>query len=196
MSTGYTYKVEEGKITELSDFVLECARGFMPFIHQREENGPNRLPTLDTSYNSEQLAFHKEKLASFLALSKESRMILWDEEYKNAVKAHDDYIAVINKRNERYDAMIEKVLAWAPPTSEHVKLKEFMLSQLTSSKDDPYDAPKQRSFEKWQTDFIEWETREIDYCEKNLKQQKSNYEFSVAWITQLYNSLGLSPPGP
>jgi hypothetical protein len=37
MPTGYTCDVQNGKVTELKDYLLDCSRGFGALIHMRDE---------------------------------------------------------------------------------------------------------------------------------------------------------------
>ena len=54
-------------------------------------------------------------------------------EQEKAVASYDKYVADQERENTRYRAMIEKVEAWEPPTTDHTGLKDFMLQQLRVS---------------------------------------------------------------
>jgi len=76
MPTGYTYPVQDGKITELRDFALLCTRGFGALIMMRDEPMDAPIPeTLgaNTQYHDEALARGKASRVEVNMLSASER---------------------------------------------------------------------------------------------------------------------------
>ena len=70
MPTGYTAAVQDGSITTLRDYALQCARGFGAFLHMHDEPFDTPLtlpPPADTSYYDKRIAEAERILALPLA---------------------------------------------------------------------------------------------------------------------------------
>ena len=136
MPTGYTHDVQTGKVTEFKQFALNCARAFGALITMRDD--PMDAPVPDkieaSSYSAQRFAESKERLAQLRLMTPEQAEIAAFNAHQEATEYAARRNAETDTENERLDAMLTKVLAWAPPTPEHVGVKDFMAEQLRISK--------------------------------------------------------------
>jgi hypothetical protein len=137
MATGYTYKVETGEVTSFTDFALDCISAFV----RNEGNEPfsrKNLPTpIDVkgylqSYKDEAADATYEFTAAMEMTETEATEAA-QEAYERSVKERTATLKTFTEQNARYQAMIDKVVAWVPPTPLHVRMKDFMIEQLKSS---------------------------------------------------------------
>lgn len=209
MATGYTAAVQDGKITELNDFVLSCARAFGACIMQRDDdpNDPPKLQNKD-SYYSNMLEQKKKDLVKFKKLSledfKKSETKKLEEHIEKAIKYQESE----KIQKERYLAMLEKVQEWEPPTAEHSCLKDFMVSQLEDSIDfdckgtywEDQENISRNRLEKLTCDEEVQEMYDallfhleqgISYYENLAKEDEDRRTSRNQWIIDLNKSLGL-----
>lgn len=192
-----TYNVGEGKLTEFSDFALQCARAFGAFIHMRDDSGSAKLryDTDNSSYHHEELAENLKKLAFFKTASNEELNARQNSEIEENYKRNCEYYKRYLEEDNRYRAMTEKVMTWNPPTSDHNGLKDFMIEQLRISMNNPKepirDVPK--SVDKYRDFKIKWYQNEVEYHTKEIGKQNNNVVSRNEWIDQLIISLGLNP---
>lgn len=129
MPTSYTSKIYDGTSDSFKDYVLRCAHGFSGF-GEIPIDAPLVAPDVD-----KELAYYRtQAVTTGNALVELSR--LTQTSYANlpchraAVQDAEEMRAQNVARAARYDAMIEKVSAWVPPTQDHAGLKRLMYQQL------------------------------------------------------------------
>lgn len=200
MPTGYTADIIRGQSFE--DFALGCARAFGACIHQRDDI------TSDKPKLREESSYYEEKLPEALAELGYLQSLTDAQIEEYGQKARDEEIARIQKwieeksaLREKYNAMLAKVGAWNPPTSEHVGLKEFMTKQIVDSinfdcNTKYYLESLQDAITKSPVDFYnsavqraEWN---VNHYEEELEKEEKRVAESNAWIIELYKSLGIS----
>lgn len=152
MPTGYTANVCDGKVTEFSDFAMQCARAFGALITMRDDPSDAPIPEefKPSTYSADRYSEAKEKLRELRALTPEQVEV-------RALCAYEEAVARVKQRNDadfrqndRIDAMLAKVAAWTPPTSDHVEMKNFMAEQLRISKTSyRHDLPVRLSGPAW-----------------------------------------------
>ena len=196
MPTGYTADVQDGKITEFADFAMACARAFGACISMRDDPHDAAIPDEfePSDYNAKALADASIKLAALEALTPEERQSAADNENAAALKAWNDRAADRIQRRERYEAMLEKVNAWTPPTTDHDGLKEFMIEQLSSSIEfdcrDSYDKkPSPKGVADWYADAIASANNAIAYHAKAQAEEVERAQKRTNWVTDLRASL-------
>lgn len=87
MPTGYTCKVQDGEITELKDFLLQCARGFGAMIHMRDDSMNKQYePRVVSDYHLNALNNAKKEYEEFLTITDEEIQQKLDESYENEIK--------------------------------------------------------------------------------------------------------------
>ena len=122
MPTGYTADVQDGKITEFSEFALQCARAFGALIMMRDEPMGATIPDefKPDSYYIKALADAREELAKVRALSLAECKEEAKKLYEKQVQERDDRLERHRVEGARYRAMLAKVNAWQPPTPDHI----------------------------------------------------------------------------
>lgn len=193
--TGYTADIYEGKDISFEEFVLKCARNFGALIEMRDEPWDADIP--DEFKPSD----HHSK-ALWTARKKLNDVKSWDDATADA-KAEADWNLAVEKweeaegkrkaQRERYQAMLEKVDAWVPPTADHVNLKEFMQQQLEQSIDfdtKPFwTRPEKQTGGAFRQQQLEKAQRDVRYhTEEHAKEVQRAQERS-AWVRELRKSL-------
>lgn len=196
MPTGYTADIAKG-IT-FKEFALDCARAFGACVTMRDE--PNDKPIPDAFEPSD---WHKKELAKAKArLSKLNRMSAKEADFQ----AHNDWDAETENRNRhisenndtisKYKDMLKQVKMWIPPTTEHTKFKEFMISQIEGSinhddmsdyyKDNP---PILHTGKEWLEIEKAKALRDIEYHTKENEAEIQRTNGRNDWIRNLRESL-------
>lgn len=196
MPTGYTADIKDG--ISFETFAMNCARAFGARITLRDETGggesiPDEFAPSDYHTKAAQKA--RDELASLLAIPEQERERAaaksWDDAETSRLMRLEDN----RKQREAYEAMLAKVNAWTPPTSEHVGLHEFMRSQIVKSIDfdcsDDYDQePTPRlTGEQWAAERAARLNRVIGYHEKEHAAEVQRAESRTAWVTALRAAL-------
>ena len=194
MPTGYTANLEGITFPE---FALRCARAFGALIDLRDEPFDAVIPNCiePSKYSRNQLA-----ATVGILLGIES----WDDAFAelDAKKANEQALQKRETRlqesdatRKRYEAMIEHVKGWTPPTSEHDGLKDFMLKQLTESiKFDCFDTsdlpmPEARSGQEHKHARLCKILEDIEYHAKSYREELVRSRDRTEWIRQLRLSL-------
>lgn len=192
MPTGYTADVMYGKVTELEEYALACARAFGALIDMRDEPKGAEIKELEPSdYHSTAAKSLVVKLSSYWDKSEEEIHAEYEEYYRGAVAAAEESNANNRKALENYQAMLDKVRAWTPPTDDHHGLKRFMIEQLESSisyDSFEYDSPTRMDPIKWHQERIDNCNELIDYHTKNYREEVVRVKERNQWIRDLVNS--------
>lgn len=203
MPTGYTADIQSGKMTELREYALSCARAFGALVTMRDE--PNDAPIPDrfeprTSYHDKQIEEDRAALAEVHAMpldeATRSAMREWE-----AARARDaERQARIGAERSRYLKMREQVQAWTVP-HELTGLKKFMLDQINESirfdcggEDErnafhATDVPIPMSGEEWKRKRLETLSRSIAYHTDQRAAEILRTEERNKWIAALRSSL-------
>lgn len=135
--TGYTQIVAENDNVAFKDFALRCARSFGALIEMRDEPLDAPIPERFEPSDFYKKKYEKMKDAydNFVANlpSKEEMDKKYAEYVAIRTKEAEEYNKKREIRRKRYEAMLEKVKKWVPPTSGHENLKKFMIQQLEES---------------------------------------------------------------
>lgn len=172
MPTGYTADVQDGKITTLREYAMRCIGAFL--IESREGTLGDKLPSdrkADTSYDDNGIADATAELTILSNMTADEINVACDAAFAESKKCYDDRIKTRNEQRERYQTMLDKVMAWQPPAACD-NLKNFMMSQLTQSirydcgpswSEDP---PINKSPEEWLKNKKESASWSLDYHTK------------------------------
>lgn len=195
MPTEYTADVKNGKITELSEFALRCARAFGALIMMRDEPMDATIPDefKPDSYYIKALADAREELAKVRALSPAECEAEAKKFHKQQVQARKERRERYRVEYARYKAMLDKVRAWRPPTPDHVSLKTFMIEQLSDSlRFDCGDDDKRvetLTGQEWFERRTEELSKSIARYEGEVEQERLRAESRTAWVRALRKSL-------
>jgi hypothetical protein len=198
MPTGYTADVNSGKVTEFKEYALQCARAFGACILMRDDPADTPIPDefpADVAYHDKALIDAKALLFDLERMSDKERISGCDS---FNIQAQREYIEQARKEleiRERYQAMLNQVREWVPPTHDHDKFKEFMIEQLVSSID--YDcthyskkgAPTDITVDYWYNKQLESVKWSIEYHEKERLAEISRAKSRTDWVQALKKSL-------
>lgn len=192
MPTGYTACVEDGSVTEFPEFAMRCARAFGALIDMRDDPLdapiPDRLSS--STFYADRLADEKRRLTQLQSMSADDIAAAYEDHFLKETKMREQWRRERAEKNARYDAMAAKATAWAPPTSEHVELKKFMLKQIEISRD------------TWEIEMpvrvspAVWHRCEIHSCEQSILRYENEARKEAErgtgrneWVAQLRESL-------
>lgn len=193
MPTGYTAGVEDGTVSDLRTFVLQCARAMGACVMQREDS-VGVLPKLQTvsTYHREALEAATAKLKEAQGLSVEEGGRRADAEHVRACTSFEESRTRSQNIAYRYSDMTRQVKGWTPPTAEHAGLKQFMLDQLEESQrysGHQSERPKALSGEAWLLRERAKAAEDIAYHTTKYAEEVERIEGANAWISALYASL-------
>lgn len=201
MPTGYTHPVQEGKITTLEQYIWTCARAFGALITMRDDpmNAPIPARLEPDGYHHKELTKATKELALLEKMTKaeidaaakasEDERLRWWEESRARTAVE----------RERYQAMLDKVNAWMPPTKDHENFKVFMAKQLEDSI--KFDCREMDPFERvssdvWYAERVKSARHDIEYHRKEHAEELDRTAQRNAWLDALRNSDTLVPPHP
>jgi hypothetical protein len=195
MSTGYTAAIKDG--IDFKTYAMDCARAFGACITLRDDpGGGGCIP--DTFAPSDYHLKAMQKAVSELA---ELDLMTTDEiEYEADKEWHYNEAQRLarlkdeRKRLEAYKAMLAKVEAWIPPTPDHVKLKDFMRSQIAQSITFECNTPCNMPFIKQSGSA--WADKKRNNLKENVRYHEREYASEVEraatsteWVRALRASL-------
>lgn len=200
MPTGYTYKVENGEVTELEDFVMDCARGFGALAELRDTPNaeiPEEFEVSAYAINREKSA--REELEKWHNISDEELMAYLLEDYDRERENIKNGIVESIEQSRRYEAMTEKVKNWTPPTDDHINLKNFMLEQLEMSNSDVLplwsrrlerlQIPTAENLQNERERLIKNAEDSLRYAVNALEKEKARAQENTEWLKDLRSSL-------
>lgn len=196
MPTGYTYGVQEGNVTTLDAFAQECARAFLWQSRDSNEKDLIKLVTIpnDVEYQKNQLVKAKENLNELLALTETEWRTRYEEEKADDIRRQQERNERLKTEQARYNAMIEKVEAWTPPTEKHEDLKEFMLDQLAKSLD--FDCSDRMLYPCTFQEYDSWKSHQLAYARGDVMRAENNLDRVtkrdgdyLEWVNKLLESV-------
>lgn len=195
MPTGYTAAIEDGKITNGRDFLLQCSRNFGALIHMREDSMSSEIKKREPSdYHEKSLKKAKEDLDYYCKMSDEQIEKEIEVEFKESIESNIRYYENGEKKNRTYEKVLAEVLQWIPPTNDHKNLKEFAIEQIRMSMSEFHIEykdliPKKLSVPEWRAAKIESCLGNISYHTKSKKQEEDTCKKVNDWIDSLIESL-------
>lgn len=195
MPTGYTADIAKGITFE--QFAWNCARAMGALIMMRDE--PSNVPIPErfepSDYNAKALAEAHERLDWLNGLSLPEANGEACKAHAAALDSHRRYESDKNDLRKKYWAMLEKVEAWTPPTTEHVGFKDFMAQQIRDSI--KFDCHNSYEQEPKPLTGMEWRAAETEKALKDVKYHSEEHAKEVTrntqrnqWIASLRTSLG------
>lgn len=195
MSTGYTEAIKDGML--FREFALRCSRAFGALITMRDEPSDAPIKLLVPS------DWHKDKAEEARKELKEISNVTIEQfdnlariEYNKEAESNRKSMAEARELQDKYQSMLEKVLAWTPPTNDHVELKEFMIKQIKSSMDfddmTRYYKGRQsilKSGAEYKSQLVQKLIGSISYHEKEYAEKVSRTDGRNKWISALLASL-------
>lgn len=195
MPTGYTAAIIEGDGTDFPSFALSCARAFGALITMRDDAPdapiPDSFPVDDYHERARERAV--AELLDLAQMTDDECRIAAQQEYVEALARHRELLCKQAEDKRRYEEMLDKALAWNPPTDDHAELKAFMVEQIQQSIrfDTTYQwpEPQKKSHAEWRADKHEKAERDVEYHEKEHAKAVERADGRSAWVQQLKASL-------
>jgi hypothetical protein len=195
MPTGYTSRVQNGKITTLRDFALSCARAFGACIDMRD--APHDAPIPEKfephDYHEKELKKAEEQLVWLNGLTAEQRNNEAQSEYEKRVQYDKEYMDRVAKEFTCYSKMLTQVVLWKAP-DEVSALKQFMLDQLHTSIE--FDCStkhikthERKTGDEWYVEMLESIKHDISYHAKGHIEEVKRTEERNHWLATLRASL-------
>jgi len=199
MPSGYTAPVQSGEITELPDFAMTCARAFGALIEMRDDPVGAKIPAgfpVDPHYY-ESVRQATENVQKWEAISPHTAVTLRAAEIREKQVQDDKRAKEKSLQRGRYEAMLVKVEAWTPPTTEHQGLKDYMCKQLRDSIEwdctDYLERPKPAlTADQWLAEKRAGAQSSLDYAKKSLAEAEERIRGRNQWVADLRKSLGLA----
>lgn len=196
MPTGYTCDIPKG--IDFKTYAMNCARAFDALVSLRDEPfGGDKIPDTfePNDYHLKEAEKLREKLDSHASMSDEDLAVATTKDWEDKENQRQEALEVIAKRRAAYEAMLEAVKAWAPPTPDHDELKTFMQDQIGQSIEFDCDT----EYYEHQTPKLSWpewaeELRlkledDLQYHEEKYEEEKKRAARNTAWIRALRASL-------
>lgn len=194
MPTGYTDQIISRKAT-FPQFVWSCARGFGALLHMRDSaNGvPIKAQPKDTFYK-DQLAQAKKDLAEAVStLSAKEIQKQIDKEHEHAMGEYTRLMEKQAAERARYQAMLDQVVAWVPPTKDHIALKTFMVEQIESTIKFDCDWGKKPPVKptpgEWRAGKIAFAKRMVENYTEHVRRENDQINNSNQWVEDLAKSV-------
>lgn len=149
------------------------------------------MTTKPDSYYADRFAEATDRAKELRRMTPEQAETAAEAAYQEEVKFNREYEEKQKAENERIYAMLERVKAWTPPTSEHSELKSFMISQLQMSTHGGFShrpAVKRPGYQ-WLADELEKAEADLTrYADENAKAIE-RARWSTQWLKDLRSSL-------
>jgi len=197
MPTGYTSAICDGKITELQDYAISCARAFGACVTMRDSSANESIPERfePSDYHLEKIDEAKSELKKFEAMSDWEGREYGIKKIKERIEDSKEYLEKNREENSRYQSMLEKVRAWECPQS-HNEFKKFMVEQLEISMNNLEwseerieKAKKENALNEFK-DATAKARHDIIYHEKEHDLEVERVEGRNKWLKDLRDSLG------
>lgn len=196
MPTGYTSGVQEGKITELSDFAWTCARNFGALLSMRDDPMGAVIPQSlepDISSYDKRLEDANKRLELLASMSLDNIELEAKLSYAEDIIRYRERCSRREIEAKRYNDMIAKVEAWDVP-QPLAGLRKFMLDQLHKSLefdcDGTYDTPpKGKTVSEWLEEEMEDCVRTISSASEGRTKEIARTINNNKWLDTLREAL-------
>lgn len=195
MATGYTHDVAEGKVTEFPAFAMQCARAFGALVEMRDADPAAKIPEsfVVSDYYVQRLVDAEAKLARLEAMDEATAAAECQRAHAASLAEWEKSERDRQTKRQRYEAMLEKVRAWIPPTPQHAEMHSFMASQLISSIDfdcKPYGSkPEPTPASEWLRGQIVQARQNVAYYTKSKAEEEARVAGRNKWLADLRASL-------
>lgn len=181
-----------GKDATFNQYVWRVARQFGALIMMRDDSAdaPISLEVTPSDYHEKELANAKVEYASLQKLTAKQISAKCKAEYNKSVKNWNKSCKEKVALRKKYEAMLEKCIAFVAPTPDHENLKKMMIDQINESiKWDctPYPEfkPKQHTNSEWLKIRVDSALRDINYHTEGVAEEKTRCKGREDWLKAL-----------
>jgi len=196
MPTGYTACIGDG--VSFEEFVLGCARAFGACVTMRDDPSDKPIPDRfePSDYYSKGIVRANDRIEELKKMSTAEAEAGARAEYEKELQDKEEGIRRDNELRSKYAAMLSKVEAWRPPTTDHKELKKFMIDQIEGSID--FDcggdywvkkSPVLLSAQRWLEKELTKAMKDLAYYTKENIKENERVEGRNAWVKALRDSL-------
>ena len=190
MPTGYTAVIKDG--ISFNDFVMSCARAFGACVTIRDSDEPIPDKFEPSNHAEDERLKNIEELGRIASLSPTDARLQAIEDWRALRESRQRMNAESDDLKSKYEAMLEKVKAWSPPTEDHQELKAFMIEQIESSiKCDchAFEMPMREAWHVWQKRKLRELADSVVYYSKEAEAEQERVNSRNEWIKALRESL-------
>ncbi len=194
MPTGYTHEIGEGATFE--KFAMSCARNFGALVTMRDDPADAEIPdefAPDTKYYDGMIEKAHATLSELATMTDAEATANAEEAYRAELRSQQERMDKNEALRRKYEAMLEKVCEWTPPTPDHAGLKRFMREQIEGSIefDCSYrdDAPVLATPEEYKRALKERALRDLEYGTAERIKEIERANSRTAWVRALRASL-------
>ncbi len=206
MPTGYTAKLMENG-QSFNDFIMNCARAMGACITMRDDSSDAEIPNefKPSKYAAKSVKKDQKKLDALLAIKDKGKVAYALNVLNGKIDHYEKYKKSHAEEDARLESMQRQVTAWRPPSDDHDGLKDFMLQQISVSKNNSngfadgeiakIEARKADPLGYFEELIITARSdmrRSKEYLAEDVERCKSRTE----WIQQLRKSLGIAGLAP
>lgn len=194
MPSGYTADLYEGKTISFQEFAMRCARAFGALAMMRDEPWDAKIPETikPDDYHKKELKKAEARVEEVESWSNTKAEEKAAECYQKELDAYKKAVAKTQALKQRYEAMLEKVNSWVPPTLDHTDFRKFMINQLQDSiQHDCHKMapPKRLTGTEYKNELIQELKRSIKYHTEQHKEAVEAAKNCSEWLRVLRNSL-------
>jgi hypothetical protein len=197
MPTGYTTATLMEKGQTFQEFIMGCARAFGALIDMRDSPSDAPIPEKfePSDYNAKRLIEARETLAKLKAMTDSEKESFGLAEKSADIQRLEQWLEKDRAQNKRLEEMTSQVQAWNPPTKGHQGLKDFMLQQISVSKNnvDYIQSSLSKALAKSAMAYYETAVLDaalsIDYHTKESAKEIKRANNQTTWARQLKLSI-------
>lgn len=196
MPTGYTAGVTDS--TTLTEFAWTCARAMGALVMMRDEPTGAPIPQefAPSAFYLERMDEARARLASVREWTDHDAVADMTAEIDRDKRVVMDLNAEAIEKTNAYNKLLSKVIEWEPPTSDHVGLQDFMIQQLTTSRDHDGHQFETRvkvvSPQQWKAQQLAKAEEDYQYAEREWNAEVHRTQERNEWLKALRENL---PPG-
>lgn len=196
MPTGYTHDIPDG--IDFKTYAMNCARAFGACVDLRDAPfGGDQIPDSfePSDYHLKEAKKLRKELDEHYGMGLAKLYAAADKDWEDEEKYRRKKLRSIRNQRAAYEAMLEKVKAWTPPTPDHDELKTFMLSQIEQSikfdcNTKYYETPAEKPhWPDWAAKRRLKLEEDLQYHEEKYEEEKKRAAYNTAWIRALRAAL-------
>ena len=200
MPTGYTESIKNG-IT-FKQFIMQCARAMGACVEMRDDPWDKPIPEKfeGSTYHLDHLTEAQRELNRVRLMTDAEIEPLEERNRIEEIERIKQYALEKAELKLKYEAMLDQVNDWEPPSSDHENFKKFMQDQIKDSIDHDCDpnccwgeAPIKKSVEEWRAARIKELEHDIEYHTKANNDEVKRVSDRNRWVYQLRQSIEKMP---
>lgn len=191
MPTGYTSDIYDGKDTSFAGYVWRCARAFGALVTMRDEGLDAEIPSelKPSDYHQKRLAEELDELGRLESMTDAELEDLEKAERKKHEEGRARAREEAKLREARYAAVLAEAKHWSPPTPDHKKLKEFMVSQIEESMRFDCLSYNVQYKPRTRAERISKARSNVEYHKRELQEETERVASRNAWLKALRESV-------